>query len=113
MGHPQVGASWEGFVIEQILFVINPSQCYFWGTHSGAELDLFFIKNGRRVGIEVKFSEAPKTTKSTRIAMKELRLAELFVLYPGKHQYKVDHDITVCPLSNIFDLKNLISISPK
>ncbi len=92
-------------MIEQILFATKPSQCYFWGTHSGAGLDLFFIKEGRRIGIEVKFSEAPKTTKSMRIAIEELRLDKLFIIYPGKHQYKVDHNITVFPLSDILDLE--------
>ncbi len=107
LGHPKIGASWEGFVIEQILFSINPSECYFWSTHSGAELDLFFIKEGRRIGIEVKFSEAPKITKSMRITIDQLKLDALFVIYPGNHKYQVDEIITVLPLPDITGLGDL------
>ena len=105
LGHPQVGFSWEGFVIEQTLCTLNLSECDFWSTHSGAELDLFFIKEGQRIGIEIKFSEAPKGTKSMRISMQELRLDHLFVIFPGKHKYKVEQNITVYPLSDIADLE--------
>ena len=55
-GHPRVGASWEGFALEQVLRAINPPEAFFWATHNGAELDLFFISRGRRYGVEVKFN---------------------------------------------------------
>jgi len=63
-GHPRVGASWEGFALEQTLHTIKVPEPFFWATHSGAELDLFFLQSGRRFGVEFKFSEAPKVTKS-------------------------------------------------
>jgi len=69
-----VGASWEGFAIEQILQIIKPPQAFFWATHSGAEVDLFFIYHGRRYGIECKFSETPKITKSMNQALQSLNL---------------------------------------
>src|SRR5690606_20829625 len=64
LAHPRVGASWEGFVIEQVLRVVRPADAYFWATHAGAELDLMFFHRGRRYGIEVKLSEAPTLTHS-------------------------------------------------
>jgi len=70
-GHPKVGASWEGYAIEQILQIIRPSEAYFWAIHSGAELDLLFFYKGKRYGIEVKFSEAPEITRSMQIALHE------------------------------------------
>jgi len=109
IGHPQVGASWEGFVIEQTLAIFEPSACYFWNTYSGAELDLFFIHDGKRIGIEIKFSEAPKVTKSMKVAKQELDLDCLFVIYPGKHEYQVDKNITVWPLSKLTDLPKHLS----
>jgi uncharacterized protein len=60
LAHPSVGASWEGFVLEQVLQLIRPAEAYFWSVHSGAEVDLFFLYQGRRYGVEVKFSEAPQ-----------------------------------------------------
>lgn len=101
LGHPRVGASWEGFAIEQVLAAVRPSEAYFWGTHGGAELDLFFIVNGRRYGVEVKFSDAPATTRSMRTAIDDLALDHLWLVYPGTHRYRVDTRITAWPLEDI------------
>ena len=100
-GHPQVGASWEGFAMEQIWRVIHPSQAYYWATYSQAELDMFFILNGRRYGVEFKFSEAPKKTRSMTIATETLKLDQLFVVYPGDKIWPITDKITVCPIAHI------------
>jgi len=109
-GHPKVGASWEGFALHQFIQTARPSQAYFWSTYSGAELDLFFLHRGRRFGIECKFSEAPKVTKSMRTALKDLGLQHLWVIYPGKHPYPVDKSITVWPLQQIPELTVALSL---
>jgi uncharacterized protein len=101
LGHPQVGASWEGFVIDQALNIIRPSQAYFWGVHSGAELDCFFIHQGKRYGIEVKLSESPTLTKSIKSAMTMLSLDHLWIIYPGEHSYDIEKNISVHSISDI------------
>ncbi len=104
-GNPRLGASWEGFAIEQFLAIKKPAQAYFWATHNGAELDLLFFHKGKRYGIEVKFSEAPVVTKSMRIAIEDLKLEQLWIIYPGKITYQADDKITVMPLMEIESLK--------
>ncbi len=100
-GHPRLGASWEGFALEQVLQVVRPPEAYFWSTHSGAEVDLFFFHGGKRYGVEFKFNEAPKITKSMHAAVKYLALDHLWVVYPGKEEYPVTDQIMVRPLSTI------------
>jgi len=104
LAHPRAGASWEGFVIEQALQAIRPSEAFFWGTHTGNELDLFFIDNGKRYGIEIKMSEAPKVTRSMHIAIETLGLERLWLICPGEHTYKAHERITVMPAKDIPDL---------
>lgn len=106
LGHPKIGASWEGFVIEQILRIIYPSQAYFWATHSGAEIDLIFPYKGRKFGVEVEFNEAPKISASMRSACNDLSLDHLWIVYPGKESYPVTDKISVCSLFNIDQLQN-------
>jgi len=101
LGHPMVGASWEGFAIEQILRTFQHAQAYFWSTHGGPELDLFFMHQGRRLGFEVKFSEAPRLTASMRVASADLRLDHLWVVHPGPHRFPMAEGITALPLSGI------------
>jgi predicted AAA+ superfamily ATPase len=108
-GHPKVGASWEGYAIEQVLSILHPGEAYFWASYSGAELDLLFFLNGKRYGIEVKFSEAPNVTRSMQIALQDLGLDELWVIYPGEHSYPVHEQITVWPLRSIHDLAELLA----
>jgi len=103
-GYPRVGASWEGFAIEQVLQIIKSSQAFFWATHSGAEIDLFFIHHGRRYGIECKFSETPKMTKSMNQAIESLNLTHLWVIYPGDHPYPLSKQISAWPMKNIVTL---------
>ena len=104
--HPKLGASWEGFALEQILAVTGDSNAYFWATHSGAELDLLVVHRGRRVGFEFKYSENPSTTKSMQIALADLGLDHLYVVYPGQHRIPLTESITASPLP---DLLHLIS----
>jgi len=99
MSHPKLGASWEGFAIEEALRVLEPDDAYFWATHAGAELDLLVFKRGKRIGIEVKWQDAPKITASMRIAMTDLDLDRLVVLYPGEREYRLADGIDVVPVS--------------
>jgi len=107
-GHPGVGASWEGFALEQILQALRPAEAFFWATHNGVELDLFFLHQGRRFGVEIKFSEAPKVTKSMRVALDDLRLDHLWIIYPGLEAYPVHEKITILPLRDVSDLPRQI-----
>jgi predicted AAA+ superfamily ATPase len=107
-GHPKVGASWEGFAIEQALHAINPAESYFWGTHGGAEIDLFFIQRGKRYGIEAKYSEAPHITRSMENSLEVLGLEHLWILYPGKKDYPVNKKISVCPLGKMAGINRRI-----
>ncbi len=72
LAHPKAGASWEGFVLEQVLHHARPAEAYFWATHQGAELDLLMLKRGRRIGVEIKRADAPSLTPSMRIALRDL-----------------------------------------
>ena len=98
LGHPKLGASWEGFAIEQILNRLNTREAYFWATHNGAELDLMVTVGGRRHGFEIKYSDAPRRRRSMRTALADLALDHLWVVYPGSRSYPLDDDITVVPL---------------
>jgi len=100
-GHPKLGSSWEGFCLEQVLSITGSTQAYFWATHAGAELDLFIMWNGKRIGIEIKYSDAPSTTRSMRHALDDLSLDHLFVVYPGKEDYSLDKNITVISLPSL------------
>lgn len=104
LGHPRLGASWEGFALEQALSAIRPEESYFWATHSGAELDLLFFSGGRRCGVEFKFSEAPAMTRSMQSALVDLDLLHLWVVHPGKHCYPAHERITMLPLADITSL---------
>jgi uncharacterized protein len=108
MGHPQVGGSWEGFALEQVLRVIRVPQAYFWATHNGAELDLLLLQHGQRYGIEFKLSEAPRVTKSMRVAADTLGLRHLWLIYPGIHRYPIDEKMTAWPLRDVAELSREI-----
>jgi predicted AAA+ superfamily ATPase len=95
---PQSGASWEGFALEQILRIAQPDQAYFWATHQGAELDLLMLKGTQRIGVEFKRADAPRITPSMRIAMHDLQLDALYVVYPGLHRFPMGEGIEAVPL---------------
>lgn len=98
LSHPKLGASWEGFAIEQALAAVRPDAAYFWSTHGGSELDLLLFVRGRRYGVEVKYQDAPRITPSTRIAREDLGLGRIVVIYPGDRRYRLDARVEVVPL---------------
>jgi len=97
--HPRLGASWEGYAIEEVIKAAHPDEAYFWSTHSGAELDLLLLKDNKRIGVECKRMDAPKLTPSMRTAMQDLELDKLIVVYPGSQPYSLAKGITVMPLT--------------
>ncbi len=101
LSHPKAGASWEGFAIEQALRTVRPEAAYFWATHTGAELDLLLFVRGRRYGVEVKFQDAPRLTPSMRIALEDLGLRRIAVLYPGDRRYPLERRVDVVPLAEL------------
>jgi predicted AAA+ superfamily ATPase len=103
--HPKVGASWEGYAVEEILKALQPDEAYYWATHQGAELDLLLFKRGRRIGVECKRMDAPRLTPSMRIALADLKLDELLVAYPGVKRYPLADNVTVVPLPQLVNAK--------
>jgi predicted AAA+ superfamily ATPase len=103
-GHPSLGASWEGFALEQVLKTLKGTDVYFWATHGGAELDLLFFAGGKRFGVEFKFNEAPKVSRSMHVAISDLNLEHLWVVFPGKSGYPATPEITMLPLVDISEL---------
>jgi predicted AAA+ superfamily ATPase len=101
LAHPKSGASWEGYAIEAVLNLAEPEQAYFWATHPGAELDLLLFVRGRRIGIEIKRADAPGITPSMRVALADLKLDRLIVLYPGTRAYTLGQHIHVLPLGSL------------
>ncbi len=99
--HPKVGASWEGYAIEEALKALQPDDAYFWASHQGAEMDLVVFKGGRRIGIECKRVDAPTITPSMRIAMADLKLDEVRVVYPGTRRYPLAEGIEAVPLVDL------------
>ncbi len=99
--HPRYGASWEGFALEQCLIAHGEREAYFYGTQRGAELDLLLLRRGRRWGFEFKCTDAPKTTKSMHVALDDLKLEHLWVVYPGSLRYEMTEKITALPLREI------------
>lgn len=101
--HNKLGASWEGFAVECACRSIGKQyqQFYFWATHTGAEVDLFWQAGGRNWGIECKYADAPRKTKSMDSALNDLDLAHLWVIYPGTEMYPLSEKITVLPLQNM------------
>lgn len=101
LGHPKLGASWEGFVVEQLLSLLRTRDIYYWATHNGSELDLMTVRDGKRYGFEIKYADAPGTTKSMHTALADLGLAHLWVIYPGEKRYNLTGKITVVPAREI------------
>ena len=99
--HPAVGASWEGFAIEQIIGLLDTRDAYYWATHGGAELDLLVRIAGKHYGFEFKYGDAPGATRSMRVALQDLSLEHLWVVYPGQTEYPLDERITVIPVDAI------------
>jgi predicted AAA+ superfamily ATPase len=101
LNHVKVGASWEGFVIEQLLQKLQTRDYYFWRTHAGAKLDLLIFKNGKRIGFEITFSDKPQITKSMRQSTIDLKLDRLYLIYQGKHRLNLEENIRLLPMMEI------------
>ncbi len=110
-GHPKVGASFEGFVVEQLVSAFEVHHtAYFWATHGGAEIDLLITRGGKNYGFECKLSDAPGTTRSMRVALADLALEHLWVVYPGHEAYPLDERISVLPVANIPELARSLGV---
>jgi len=101
MTHPKVGASWEGFVIEQVLMTVNHDESFFWATHQGAEIDLVLRRGSELLGVECKRTAAPRMTPSIRVALKDLNLARVAVLYPGSKRFPIAEHVEAVPLRTL------------
>jgi uncharacterized protein len=100
---PTLGASWEGFALEVVGRMLDREdhEVYFWRTHAGAELDLFWQWGGRAWGVECKYQDAPRLTRSMKAAMEDLELAGLWVVYPGRAAYRLAENIWVVPVRDL------------
>lgn len=107
--HPKLGASWEGFVLEEIIrfHQADPEDCFFWAVHNQAELDLLIVKAGKKLGFGIKYTDAPKITKSMHTALETLDLDSLTVIYPGNQSFALSEKIRVANLEGY--LKGTIS----
>ena len=94
--YPKLGTSWEGFVLEEVIkyYQAQSDECFFWNTQGGAELDLLIIKDGKRIGFEIKYTDTPKITKSMLIALEDLKLDHLYIIHPHKDSFKISEKIT-------------------
>ncbi len=99
--HPKLGASWEGFAVEQIIGLLDTRDAYYWATHGGAELDLLVRVAGKNYGFECKYADAPGTSRSMHIALNDLALEHLWVVYPGRQEYALDSRISVIPIDSL------------
>lgn len=99
--HPKLGASWEGFALEETLRILQPDQAWFYAVHSGSELDLLLFHEGRRIGVEFKRADSPGITRSMRIAFADVRLDELLIVYPGERAFQLEQNIRALPLANL------------
>ena len=105
--HPKSGASWEGYVVEEVLKATTPDEAYTWATHGGAELDLLLLKEGRRIGVECKRVDAPHLTASMRAALEDLELDRIFVIYPGSLTYPIAEKVTALPLASLGNAESI------
>ncbi len=107
LGHPQLGASWEGFALEQAIqhLGLREQDVFFWAVHTGAEIDLVFQHKGKLWGIEAKYGDAPTMTRSMHAAFEELSLAHLWVVYPGSKPYALDKQSSVVPIQQLNRIK--------
>ncbi len=100
-GHPKVGASFEGFAIEQLMAAFDSQDVHFWRTHTGVGLDLLVRDRGKRYGFECSFADAPAPTRSMRVALRDLALDHLWIVYPGTQAHALDHRISLLPISDV------------
>jgi predicted AAA+ superfamily ATPase len=98
LSHPKVGASWEGFAVEQVLMSEPHDEAFFWSTHQGAEIDLILRRGGRLLGVECKRTDSPRMTPSIRIALEDVGLARVAVLYPGTKRFPIAERVDAVPV---------------
>jgi len=101
MNHPKLGASWEGFAIEQVLVAEPHDEAFFWATHQGAEIDLLLRRGGRLLGVECKRTDAPRVTPSIKIALADLELDRVAVVYPGERRYPLADRVEAVPVGEL------------
>jgi len=103
LSHNKLGASWEGFALEIIAGVLGKpdNELFFWRTHAGNEIDLFWQEHGKNWAVEFKFADAPTLTAPAQAATKDLNLQHLWIIYPGTDRYKLSEKVTVLPLKEI------------
>ncbi len=101
LAHPKHGASWEGYVIEEVIHSVAPDEVYYWATHQGAEIDLVLFKGGKMYGVEIKRQDAPTMTPSMRIALEDLKLERIAVIYPGEKRYELHKKVSVIPFDKV------------
>ncbi len=103
--HVKVGASWEGFVLGEIVHHLGArtGECFFWATHAGAELDLLVIRGNQRRGFEVKRTMAPRRTRSMLVALEDLRLDSLDVIHAGEHIFPMGDRLRALPLARLHE----------
>lgn len=101
--HPRLGSFWEGFALEEVTRFLKatPDECFFWGTHESAELDLLIFKHGKRIGFEFKYADRPTITKSMHVALQDLKLDHLALIYPGKEVFPLEEKIKAYGLDSI------------
>jgi predicted AAA+ superfamily ATPase len=104
-GHPKLGASWEGFIIDQLVqqLGVNPEETYHWRTHQGAELDLLVVRGGLRLGFEVKRTVAPTLTPSMRSAMHDLKLKSLTVVHAGDQTFPLSKQVQAVAFRDVLN----------
>lgn len=100
-GHPGVGASWEGFCLEQVLHAVGSDEAHFWATHAGAEIGLVFPLRGRLHGVEAKWREQPRMTRSLHVAIEDLGLEHVWLVYPGRERFPLHERVTALPLAEV------------
>jgi len=107
LSHPKLGASWEGFALEETAKALHlrEDEAFFWGVHAAAEIDLVFEKKGKLYGVEIKYTQAPSLTHSMSSAFAELSLEHLWVIYPGKDAYPLGRNVTVIPIADLEKIK--------
>ena len=114
--HPKVGASWEGFVLREIVrrIGVRQEECFFWATHAGARLDLLVIRGTRRVGFEIRRTTSPSTTRSMHAAIETLRLDRLDVVHAGENTFPLRDRIRAVAFGRLDrDLEPLACVSPR
>lgn len=105
LAHPKCGASWEGYALHEIIRRTGArrEEVYFWGVHTGAELDMLILRDGRRYGFEVKLTNSPVVTPSMRSAAEVLALDHLYVVCHGAGEpWPLNEGITALPLGAIW-----------